>query len=137
MRTQQLHRSPATAVWTAMRASCNFVAALKSKPEINTVRARQNALLQTGIFTKPPSCLIWGAEPRKPDRSNLGELNEAAIVVIAGLLHSAACAGVGMSLWLEPGFHLEKDTAFPGLDNATYSLPFGSPVGADRHVRLL
>ncbi|GBP39188.1 hypothetical protein EVAR_26974_1 [Eumeta japonica] len=31
-------------------------------------------------------------------------------VVVAGLLHRAAGAGLGMTLWLEPGHLLRRDT---------------------------
>ncbi|GBP21128.1 hypothetical protein EVAR_11159_1 [Eumeta japonica] len=39
-----------------------------------------------------------------------------------GLLYTAAGAGSGMSLWLEPGLHLGRDTALSGFDMPTYRL---------------
>ncbi|GBP64866.1 Fatty acid synthase [Eumeta japonica] len=58
---------------------------------------------------------------------------EAAIVGGANLcfhphvsVHYKRSEGnAGMSLWLEPGHHLGRDTAFSGLDIATCSLPLG------------
>ncbi|GBP53887.1 hypothetical protein EVAR_96565_1 [Eumeta japonica] len=39
---------------------------------------------------------------------------KAAVVVVAGLLHSATGAGAGVSLWLGPGHLLKRDTALLG-----------------------
>ncbi|GBP72332.1 hypothetical protein EVAR_90429_1 [Eumeta japonica] len=82
--------------------------------------------------TVPGNYIIPDVPTSQPPRSFTLYIFSLGVGSFVGLLHPAVGAGVGMSLWLEPGLHLRKNTVLSGLDMATYSQPLGvrrAPIG--------